>query len=154
MTGSLTFISISAISSYFNDQPATRQYIAAALVIIWAVRLGTFLFSRMLKHGSDNRFDKIKPNKLRFFNVWLVQGLWVIITMSPLLVLMTKNPNIVSLNPLNVIEITGIAVWVTGIVFEVVADAQKTAFKDNKANKGKFINIGLWSISRHPNYFG
>lgn len=108
----------------------------------------------MLKHGSDNRFDKIKPNKLRFFNVWLVQGLWVIITMSPLLVLMTKNPNIVSLNPLNVIEITGIAVWVTGIVFEVVADAQKTAFKDNKANKGKFINIGLWSISRHPNYFG
>ena len=56
--------------------------------------------------------------------------------------------------PLGVIGFAGIAVWTIGIVIEIVADRQKSAFRANPANKGKFIDTGLWAWSRHPNYFG
>ena len=48
----------------------------------------------------------------------------------------------------------GILVWLFGFLFEVISDHQKTKFKNNLNNKDKFINTGLWSLSRHPNYFG
>ncbi len=50
--------------------------------------------------------------------------------------------------------IIGVIVWVIGFLFEAIADYQKSKWRANPANKGKFINVGLWSKSRHPNYFG
>jgi steroid 5-alpha reductase family enzyme len=44
--------------------------------------------------------------------------------------------------------------WLAGFSIEVIADKQKTVFRANTENAGKFIRTGLWSISRHPNYFG
>lgn len=82
---------------------------------------------------------------------WLAQGIWVNITASPLLVVISKHAQIPKINPL---EIIGVIVWAFGLIFEAVSDYQKSAFKENPENKGKFINEGLWSISRHPNYFG
>eukprot|EP00915_Cephaloidophora_sp_WS-2016_P003218 GHVH01004338.1.p1 GENE.GHVH01004338.1~~GHVH01004338.1.p1 ORF type:complete len:139 (+),score=20.07 GHVH01004338.1:469-885(+) len=48
----------------------------------------------------------------------------------------------------------GWTMWSVGMFFEVVADGQKQWFKSDQANEGKFIRSGLWSRSRHPNYFG
>ena len=48
----------------------------------------------------------------------------------------------------------GAAVWATGFAIEVVSDNQKSAFRAKPENQGKFIDVGLWSWSRHPNYFG
>ena len=55
---------------------------------------------------------------------------------------------------LDVFAIVGFLVWVVGFTIEVVADSQKSRFSANPDNKGKFIQTGLWSRSRHPNYFG
>ena len=81
---------------------------------------------------------------------WTLQGLWVFITLLPTLMLNeSKNRR-----PVGLQDYVGWSMWAVGILFEAVADWQKTAFKADPANKGQFINTGLWSISRHPNYFG
>ena len=65
--------------------------LAGGMVSIWAFRLGYFLFTRILKAGEDSRFVEIKKTKLRFFYAWYIQGLWVVVTLSPLLAILTTN---------------------------------------------------------------
>ncbi|HXF85668.1 MAG TPA: DUF1295 domain-containing protein [Anaerolineales bacterium] len=153
LTGSITYITvISAALCYtrYTVPLDTRSILAAALVSVWAVRLGAFLFSRIRKAGRDDRFDEIKPSFIRFLNVWTIQGLWVTFTASAALVTITSATR----KDLDAFAILGALVWVIGFAIEVIADAQKSRFNADPANKGKFIRTGLWSRSRHPNYFG
>lgn len=150
LTGSLTYISVTIIAFKLSDNIDNRSMLLAALVLIWAVRLGTFLFNRILQDGKDDRFDKIKPNFLRFFNVWTLQALWVTLTAAAAIIAITSTERV----ELGLFAIVGLVVWVIGFLFEVVADYQKRQFRKNPANKGQFIQSGLWSKSRHPNYFG
>jgi steroid 5-alpha reductase family enzyme len=55
---------------------------------------------------------------------------------------------------LGVLDAVGCALWLFGFGIEVMADAQKSAFRNNPDNRGRFISTGLWAWSRHPNYFG
>jgi steroid 5-alpha reductase family enzyme len=119
-------------------------------VAVWAIRLGSFLFGRIRKAGKDDRFDEIKPSFIRFLNVWTIQGLWVTFTMAAALVAITTATR----KELDLFAIVGFLVWIFGFAIEVVADSQKSRFSANPDNKGKFIQTGLWSRSRHPNYFG
>jgi steroid 5-alpha reductase family enzyme len=150
LTGSLTYISVISIAALLSAGLDARSIILWALVVIWAGRLGTFLFRRVRKAGKDDRFDDIKPSLIRFLNVWTIQGLWVTFTMAAALVAITSTNH----KPLDIFAIIGFLVWVVGFSIEVVADAQKSRFNANPENKGKFIQTGLWSRSRHPNYFG
>jgi steroid 5-alpha reductase family enzyme len=124
--------------------------VLVVLVSIWALRLGTFLYRRIHKSGSDSRFDDIKPSFTRFLMAWTLQGLWVFLTLAAALAAMTAQ----SAPPLGLVGWLGIAVWAAGFAIEVIADAQKQAFRKDPANKGRFIRSGLWAWSRHPNYFG
>ena len=153
ITGSITYITVTGVAlcySRYSVPLDARSVLVAALVIVWAIRLGTFLFSRIQKAGKDDRFDEIKPNFLRFLNVWTIQGLWVTFTAAAALVAITSSTR----KDLDAFAIVGALVWLIGFVIEVVADAQKSRFNADPANKGKFIRTGLWSRSRHPNYFG
>jgi steroid 5-alpha reductase family enzyme len=150
LTGSLTYISVTIIAVIFSKGADVRSILLAALVVIWAIRLGTFLFGRIRKAGKDDRFDEIKPSFFRFLNVWTIQGLWVTFTMAAALVAITTSAR----KELDGFAIVGFLVWVFGFAIEVMADAQKSRFSANPENKGKFIQTGLWSRSRHPNYFG
>jgi steroid 5-alpha reductase family enzyme len=150
LTGSLTYISVTIIALIFSKGADVRSILLAALVVIWAIRLGNFLFGRIKKAGKDDRFDEIKPSFFRFLNVWTIQGLWVTFTMAAALVAITTSTR----KELDVFAIVGFLVWAFGFAIEVVADSQKSRFSANPANKGKFIQTGLWSRSRHPNYFG
>jgi steroid 5-alpha reductase family enzyme len=150
LTGSLTYISVILIAVIFSPNTDTRSILLAALVVIWAVRLGSFLFGRIKKAGKDDRFDEIKPSFIRFLNVWTIQGLWVTFTMAAALVAITTTTR----KELDLFAILGFLIWILGFAIEVVADSQKSRFNANPDNKGKFIQTGLWSRSRHPNYFG
>lgn len=150
LTGSLTYIAVAVGALMLLDNPAPVQWLVAALVVIWALRLGSFLFMRIMQDGKDGRFDEIKPNPLRFFNVWNIQGLWVTVTASAALAVLTTS-GVVGMSLLTWI---GLCVWITGFLIEAVADWQKRRFKADPANKGEFIRQGLWTMSRHPNYFG
>lgn len=150
LTGSITYISVIAIAVFFSKGADGRSILLAALVVIWAIRLGSFLFGRIQKAGKDDRFDEIKPSFIRFLNVWTIQGLWVTFTMAAALVAITTT----SRKELDLFAIIGFLVWIFGFAIEVIADSQKRRFSANPENKGKFIQTGLWSRSRHPNYFG
>ncbi len=150
LTGSLTYISVTFLIFFLSPVKDARSFLLLALVLIWAIRLGTFLFRRIHKAGKDDRFDDLKPSFFRFLNVWTIQGLWVSFTAAAAWVAMASANRVA----LDVFAVAGFLVWVAGFVIEVVADAQKSRFNADPANKGKFIQSGLWSRSRHPNYFG
>jgi len=150
LTGSVTYLSVIAVAVYFTPKLDQRSIIVAAMVVIWALRLGTFLFLRIRKDGRDDRFDEIKVKPLRFLFAWTMQGLWVLFTVACALAIITSN----SKSTIGLLGTIGIVVWIFGFLIEVIADAQKRTFRANKENSGKFINTGLWSWSRHPNYFG
>jgi len=150
LTGSITYISVITIAVLFSKSVDFRSILLSALVVIWAIRLGTFLFGRIRKAGKDDRFDEIKPSFIRFLNVWTIQGLWVTFTISAALVAITTTAR----KELDLFAVLGFLIWVFGFATEVAADYQKSRFSANPDNKGRFIQTGLWSRSRHPNYFG
>ncbi|MCG2787239.1 MAG: DUF1295 domain-containing protein [Anaerolineae bacterium] len=150
LTGSLTYISITLLAVFLSPGADARAYLLAGMVIVWAVRLGSFLFGRIKKAGKDDRFDELKPSFIRFLNVWTIQGLWVTFTAAAAWVAITSATRV----GLDVFALIGLLVWVFGFGFEVVADNQKSRFNADPAKKGKFIRSGLWARSRHPNYFG
>lgn len=150
ITGTFTYITVTLFSLLSTPSPDARGYLVAGLVLIWTLRLGIFLFSRVLKSGKDDRFDDIKPSFLRFLNAWTIQGLWVVFTAAAALITITSSYQ----KPLDIFAIAGLLIWIFGFTFEVIADNQKNRFREDPANKGRFISEGLWSISRHPNYFG
>lgn len=150
LTGSLTYITVMVLAVALSPGADSRSVLLLALVIIWAARLGSFLFRRIQRSGRDERFDEIKPSFIRFLNTWTLQGLWVTFTLAAALAAVTSSTR----RELGFFAVLGFAIWLVGIVIEATADAQKSRFKADPANKGRFIKSGLWAWSRHPNYFG
>lgn len=153
LTGSFTYITVTVASVLYAPVEAlsVRQLLCTGAVIIWTIRLGSFLFGRICNNnGVDSRFTAIKPVFFRFLGAWTLQGLWVFLTALPVFAINTTT----STAPLAFRDAIGVGLWLFGFVFEVVSDQQKTAWHNDKANAGKFINTGLWAWSRHPNYFG
>jgi steroid 5-alpha reductase family enzyme len=150
LTGSLTYLSVTVIAVLLSPVVDGRSILLLALVVIWAARLGTFLFRRIHQAGKDDRFDEIKPSFIRFLNAWTLQGLWVTFTLAAALAAITTTTR----KELGLFALIGFLIWVFGFAIEVVADTQKSRFRANPENKGKFIHTGLWARSRHPNYFG
>jgi steroid 5-alpha reductase family enzyme len=150
LTGSLTYISVTAIALALSPKIDGRSVLLLVLVVVWAARLGTYLYRRIKKAGKDARFDEIKVSFPRFLLIWTLQGLWVTFTLAAALAAITTETR----KGLGLVALLGLLVWAVGFTFEAVADAQKSRFRADPANKGKFINTGLWAWSRHPNYFG
>ena len=162
LVGGLTYISVTVVAVLSPGERNQNVYVVlsgeldlratlvAAMVLVWSIRLASFLFLRISKSGGDSRFDDIKHRPLRFLLAWSLQGLWVLLTAAAALAVITGGTR-EALGPTGIL---GIGIWLFGFLVEVVADRQKSAFKSDPANKGRFINVGLWAWSRHPNYFG
>ena len=152
LTGSLTYISIMVYVVYTknNLQEQLGSIILASLVILWAVRLGSFLFLRIKKAGEDKRFREIKTSFARFFLLWTISGMWVSFCSMCALTAIASNDGVI----VNNIFYIGLVTFIIGLSIEIIADSQKTKFRKDSKNKDKFINEGLWAKSRHPNYVG
>jgi len=150
LTGSLTYLTITAIVLVLGPPLDARRQLLGLLVAVWAVRLGSFLFLRVLAAGSDRRFDEIKKSFVRFFVAWTLQGVWVSFTAGAALAAMTSSQSVA----MGVLGWAGLTLWIVGFGIEVVADRQKGRFRADPGNAGRFIHTGLWAWSRHPNYFG
>ena len=150
LTGSLTYVSVTLLAILFTVDISLRDILLALFVWIWAFRLGSFLFIRVKKAGSDGRFDLMKKDFWWFLMTWTIQGLWVFLTLAMALAAITSESKMA----IDVFAVIGTLIWIFGFSIEVIADQQKTNFKNDPTNKDSFITVGLWSWSRHPNYFG
>lgn len=150
LTGGATYLAVIIFAFMQSEQPDLRTIILTCVVIIWAIRLASFLFLRVRKQGSDSRFDEIKLNFWRFSIAWTVQGLWVFITAGAAIAAITSSHK----TDFGWIGAFGLTLWLIGFSIEAVADNQKRLFKQQKNTHKEFIQTGLWARSRHPNYFG
>lgn len=151
LVGSLSFFGVAVASLCMGGDLHERQVMVTTLVSVWAVRLGTFLLLRVLRVGKDSRFDKVREAPLQLFVFWNIQAVWVFVVSLPVML-----ANLSPANPpwLGLSDILGMTLWGVGFLAEAVADYQKHVFRENDANEGKWIESGLWGISRHPNYLG
>ena len=150
LTGSLTFISVTSIAYFSLDNPTTIDTILYLYVIVWAGRLGIFLFRRINKDGKDERFDKAKKKFFWFLQYWMGQAAWVVFTAGASILAILSPVEA----KLEVLAFIGIFLWWSGFLIEVISDYQKRKFRETSDPKTEFISTGLWARSRHPNYFG
>ena len=153
IVGSSTYLTVvlyTFFSSYISSGFNIGNLIISFLIITWALRLGFFLFLRICKEGEDKRFKFIKPSATRFFMTWTLQGMWVSVCSLSALTAMSSPTGVV----VNGMLFIGISIFIFGLLLEIIADYQKTQFRNQPENKGHFISSGLWAYSRHPNYVG
>ncbi len=150
LIGSSTYLIVISYAYFSIDDKSVTDTLLFIFISTWAVRLGTYLFTRINRDKEDVRFEKAKKNFFWFLQYWMGQALWVSITSCAAVIAILKNEN----NSLNIFLILGSIVWIGGFTIEVIADLQKNKFKKIQDTNNKFISTGLWSKSRHPNYFG
>lgn len=135
-----------------------RQVVLSAFVTIWATRLGSFLFSRITSEdGKDSRFDDIRGKPATFGAAFFAQAAWVSMCLMPVLAINSIPATTLAALPfVTVTDVLGVLLYVGGIGFEATADRQKSQWmkeKKEKKHEEDFLTRGLWSKSRHPNYF-
>ena len=137
------------------DGDSTRQILLAFMVGLWGVRLGSYLAKRNLGHGEDWRYKAMRKKKgakfglISLVTVFGLQGALMFIVSLP--VMFGNSDSTPGVGP---IAVVGIMVWAVGFLFEAVGDWQLARFKRDSTNAGKVMQTGLWSLTRHPNYFG
>ena len=151
LTGTISYVS-SVLFIFFKSNTVESinfgSLVLSTFIIIWSLRLGTFLFLRIKKAGKDRRFNEIKKSFSWFFMAFSTSGMWVTICS---ICALTGIANGIIFSTTTII---GIIIFIIGFTIEIIADLQKTKFRANVDNKDKFISIGLWKYSRHPNYLG
>ena len=151
LTGTVSYVS-SVLFIFFKSNIVESinlgSLVLSTFIIIWSLRLGTFLFLRIKKAGKDRRFNQIKKSFSWFFMTFSISGMWV--TICSICALTGVANGII----FSSITIIGIVIFLIGFTIEIIADSQKTKFRAKDGNKDKFISSGLWKYSRHPNYLG
>ena len=154
LTGTLTYLTVTWYTLYMSSEKFTNLNGASIAIVLfislWAIRLGSFLFSRIHKDGEDKRFRTIKPSATQFFMTWTLQGLWVSLCSMCALTAISSESGVV----VNAFYYLGVGLFIYGFYTEVKADNEKSKFRSVPDNRDKFITTGLWAKSRHPNYFG
>ncbi len=134
---------------------APRRWLVAALVVAWSARLGTYLYRRVMSHHpvEDGRYDEMRTRwaadfPRQMFRFYQFQAVSVVILAAPFLLAVGRTEI-----GFTALDYAALALFVISLLGETLADAQLAAFKKNPANKGQVCAAGLWSVSRHPNYF-
>ncbi|MEI8232943.1 MAG: DUF1295 domain-containing protein [bacterium] len=150
----LGFVIIALIAFLFSV-PSIASQIVFVYVSIWGIRLVVHLTLRNWGKGEDFRYQAMRQKWGKhwvlnsFFQVFIFQWLLMQLVAVPIVLTMTGKS---AISP--IFLFLGMALWLTGFFFEVVGDWQLNQFKKKKSNKGKLMTTGLWSLTRHPNYFG
>ena len=137
------------------DGNENRQRLLIAMTTIWGLRLAIHLFIRNRGKGEDYRYRAMRKRwgapfpLISLGTVFVLQGVLMWIVSLPVqLGQVRPHPNV------GTAAWIGLALWLVGLFFEVVGDAQLVRFKNDPVNAGKVMDQGLWRFTRHPNYFG
>jgi len=151
----LAFVSI-AWASYAFGESSGAMLLAALLTSAWGLRLAFHIGKRNLsEEEEDRRYTKMRNKRPGIFWLWsypmvfLLQGLLALLVSMPLYSLGAADPD-----SIGAISLLGAVVFLIGLGFEAIGDAQLTAFRKDPSTKGQVMDRGLWRFTRHPNYFG
>jgi steroid 5-alpha reductase family enzyme len=151
----LGFVVTTGVSLVAGNTYSTRGLLVSGLVLLWGLRLALHIHARNSGRGEDPRYRQWREAWGRWFllrsflQIYLLQGTLLVVVATPI-IFANASPD----TPLSAVDLLGLAVWVTGFLFEALGDWQLLTFMRNPANKGKLMSSGLWRFSRHPNYFG
>ena len=138
--------------AFFADGLPQRQLLIALMVALWALRLGGYLLVRVLRMPEDGRYQKLRERwrettQTKLFWFFQLQAFWSALFAAPMLIA-ADNPL-----PLGLPDLFGVALWLTALAGETIADRQLAAFRNDPSTKGTVCRTGLWRYTRHPNYF-
>jgi steroid 5-alpha reductase family enzyme len=150
LVGSLTYITTISLAYLSVENKTMIDSIIYFYVMVWALRLGIYLFRRVRNDGKDVRFEKAKRHFFWFLQYWMGQALWVSLTACAAIIAILSPEE----DTLPVLAIVGMALWLSGFAIESISDYQKRVFRKENNPSEAFIHTGLWARSRHPNYFG
>ena len=150
IVGSLTYIITISIAYFSVENKTMIDSIIYFYVMVWALRLGIYLFRRVRNDGKDVRFEKAKRHFFWFLQYWMGQALWVSLTACAAIIAILSPEE----DTLPVLAMVGMALWLSGFAIESISDYQKRVFRKENNPSESFIHTGLWARSRHPNYFG
>lgn len=155
VTWGASFVVVALVAAVVGSGDLFRRLLLLALVAIWGLRLAWHMVGKSAGKGEDPRYDKLLHGDFSGANVirkvFLTQAVMSWFISLPLQLSASLGPTPTSLLPLLIL---GVALWVVGVLFEAMGDHQLRQFKADPANKGKIMDHGLWSWTRHPNYFG
>ncbi|KAK6186944.1 hypothetical protein SNE40_006200 [Patella caerulea] len=151
--GGTNFVVLAVLTFFLPQTYSTRQIYVTVFVVVWGLRLSGYLLYRIIKIGEDKRFDDKRENCLAFAGFWVFQAVWVF-TVSLPVIFVNAPASALRNTDFTPQDGVGIALFIIGLLSETVADIQKFNFRNNPDNKGKWCAVGLWKLSRHPNYFG
>jgi steroid 5-alpha reductase family enzyme len=154
--GGSNFIILAILTLALSGTTTARQIVVSIFIILWAFRLSAFLFYRILKTGSDSRFDDKRDKFFSFLGFWVFQMIWVWTVSMPVTIL--NSPNVLQYRQprfTRASDIIGVIIFALAWGLELISDIQKYRFKNSAAGKepGAVADIGFWKYSRHPNYF-
>lgn len=149
------FILVALLTFFLEPGLTWRHILVTVLVCIWGIRLALHIYFRNKGRGEDFRYAKWRNEWGKLFvlrsylQVYLLQGILLLIISYPVMLVNRSKAD-----RFTFWDVVGIGVWLIGFFFEATGDYQLSKFKKNPSNKGKIMTRGLWSLSRHPNYFG
>ncbi|KAF1989645.1 DUF1295-domain-containing protein [Aulographum hederae CBS 113979] len=154
--GGTNFVLLAIITLSFSAlRDNARQIVCSIFIMLWGARLSGFLLFRILKTGKDDRFDDKRDKFWSFLGFWVFQMFWVWTVSFPVTIL--NSPNVTKW-PQPAFgtgrDIAGVILYAIGLTMESVADVQKYRFRSAHGSDGAVCSVGLFSWSRHPNYFG
>ena len=150
LVGSLTYITTVSLAYFAVEDKTMIDSIIYFYVMVWALRLGIYLFRRVRNDGKDVRFEKAKRHFFWFLQYWMGQALWVSLTACAAIIAILSPED----DALPVLAMVGMTLWLSGFTIETISDYQKRVFRKENNPTEAFIHTGLWARSRHPNYFG
>ena len=152
----LGFVLVAWLGFALGDGPTERRTLVAVLVTIWGLRLAGYMLWRKHGEGEDFRYREMRAQHGRrfgivsLFSVFLFQGVGIWAVSLPV----QAAAGLPGPSGLTALDLTGLGLWMVGMVFEVGGDLQLTRFRADPANRGSVMDQGLWRYTRHPNYFG
>lgn len=149
------FAGLAAFYAWYGPGWFLRRFMIASLAVLWSVRLGSHLLRRVARHHprEDGRYVQLRRNwagrfgPMMFGFFQLQAGSVALLGIPFLLPVLNPAP---AFHPL---EVAGVVLWFTALLGESTADAQLAAFQRDPDNRGRVCQVGLWRLSRHPNYF-